>query len=262
MLGKQADRLSKHHILVIMLLMSVILGSCDRPTSQLTPSSSPSLAPESPTPITLKSTSAADRAKASALRQKGLNYRNQKQYQQAIAALQKAVELDPSNLGGRIILGWTFHLAGQETEATQQLKQVLALDPNNVPALNALGIVYLVGGNLTAAVETHEKAILLKPDNEIGYYNLSLAYQRLKRYPEAISKAKRATQLEPNNPHPWIALAIAHWSNNEPSLARAAYRQGIRLNARYRQSRYLKNLKLAGFSPDQIQLTDQVRKSQ
>lgn len=247
---------------VTIALLTLTLGSCDRPVTQPTPSSSPiSPVATTPSPAAPSPPTAADRTAANTLRQTGLDYRKQGRYDEAIAALQKSVELDPSNVSGRVILGWTLHLAGQETDAAQQLKQVLAQQPNDVPALNALGIVYLVSGDLTAAVQTHQKAVVLQPDNEIGYFNLSLAYQRLNRYSDAIANAQRATQLEPENPHPWLALAIAHWGNNETTPAQDAYRQAIRLDARYRDAAILDRLTLAGFSQNQIQLTETIRQS-
>ncbi|NJR40038.1 MAG: tetratricopeptide repeat protein [Leptolyngbyaceae cyanobacterium CSU_1_4] len=243
------------------------LGSCDRsitpssPLSQSSPSL-PSLSPVTATPPpVLSPPSAAERAAANTFRQIGLDYRNQGLYDEAIAALQKSVELDPNELSGRVILGWTLHLAGQETEATHQLKQALAQQPNDVSALNALGIVYLVSGDLNAAVQTHQQAVALQPDNEIGYFNLSLAYHRLNRSADAIANARRATQLEPENPNPWLALAIAHWDNNELTLAQEAYQQAIRQNAQYDSAAILDQLKFSGFSQKQIQLTETIQQS-
>jgi tetratricopeptide (TPR) repeat protein len=247
---------------VAIALLALGLGGCDRPITQPAPASPP-ISPVAATapPSASSPPTAADRAAANIFRQKGLDNRNQGRYDEAIAALQKSVELDPSNLSGRVILGWTLHLAGRETDATQQLKQVLAQQPTDVPTLNALGIVYLVSGDLTAAVQTHQKAVMLQPDNEIGFFNLSLAYHRLKCYPEAIANAQRATQLESENPHPWLALAIAHLSNNEATLAQEAYRQAIRLDARYRNAEILDRLKFAGFNQNQIQLTKIIRQT-
>ena len=195
---------------------------------------------------------------ASQYRAQGLAYREQERYPEAIAALQKAVELDPQNLDGRVNLGWTLHLAGQEDRAATALSQALFRNPLFVSACNALGIVYLVSDDLNAAVMVHTWATLLKPDNEIAYYNLSLARQRLQQYDLAIATAQRAAELEPTNPHPLVALAIAHWGKGDRSAAQQAYRQAIDLDPRYREPAFLTNLQEAGFSPDQIQTAGQV----
>jgi Flp pilus assembly protein TadD len=192
---------------------------------------------------------------ASEYRSLGLSYRALERYADAIAALKKAVELEPQNLSGRVMLGWTQHLAGQEDAAAQSLFQVLCRDPASVPALNALGIVYLVSGKLNAAVAVHAWAAFLEPKNEVAYYNLSLAFERLQVYDSAIMTAKKAATLEPGNPHPLVALAIAYWGSGDRTAAKLAYRQAQNLDIRYGDRSFLAHLKKAGFSPEQINTT-------
>lgn len=194
-------------------------------------------------------------------RQLGLSLRNQEQYPEAIAALKKSVELDPKNLSGRVLLGWTQHKAGKRTDAADTLLQTFYLNPFDVPTLNALGIVYLVDGKLPAAVASHAWAAMLKPDNEIAHYNLSLAFERLGQYEWAIATAKEAAKLEPSNPHPLVALAIAHWDNHERTQAQQVYRQALSLDSRYTDPAFLGYLGEAGFSTDQILKSRQILKS-
>jgi predicted Zn-dependent protease len=78
----------------------------------------------------------------------GLTSRQQEKYPEAIAALQKAVDLEPKNISGRVILGWTQHRAGQEEAATQTLTENFYRQPFDVPNLNALGIVHLSQGKI------------------------------------------------------------------------------------------------------------------
>ena len=60
-------------------------------------------------------------ASGSEYRQLGLSYRQQGRFDDAIAAMRKSVELEPQNTAGRVNLGWTLHLAGQEREAAVSL---------------------------------------------------------------------------------------------------------------------------------------------
>lgn len=197
-------------------------------------------------------------ASASEYLERGLSYRQQERFPEAIAALEKSVELDPKSISSWVVLGWTHHLAGQENAASEALRQAIYRDMSDVPAFNALGIVCLVSGELSSAVTAHSWALILKPDNEIAYYNLSLAYHRLQKYDWAIATANQAARLEPTNPHPSVALAIAHWSKDERALAQQAYRQALKLDPRYGDRAFLTHLKEAGFSPDQIQATEQI----
>ena len=195
---------------------------------------------------------------ASEYRSQGLSYRASERYTEAIAALKKSTLLEPKNLGGRVMLGWTQHLAGQEDAAAQTLIQVLCQDPASVPALNALGIVYLVSSKLNSAVAVHAWAAFLEPKNEVAYYNLSLAFHRLQIYESAILTAKKAATLEPNNPHPLVALALAHWDSGDRTQAKLAYRQAQNLDLRYSSGSFLNHLKKAGFSQAQIETTKQI----
>jgi tetratricopeptide (TPR) repeat protein len=193
-----------------------------------------------------------DSQTAERYRQQGLAYRNAGSLERAIATLKIAAALDPQNLQGQVILGWTQHLAGHRTAAANTLRGVLKQEANLVAALNALGIVYLVDGQLDAAVATHQHAVDLQPDNEIAHYNLSLAYERLGQGDQAITHAQIATELEPANPHPWVALALAHVAQGHGNQAQTAYQQALRLDSRYRSRTYLEHLEKAGFSPGQI----------
>lgn len=195
---------------------------------------------------------------ASKYRELGLLYQQQQRYPEAIATMKQSVELDPQNIIGRVNLGWTQHLAGQEVASADSLLQAAYRDPYSAPTFNALGIVYLVGGDLTSAVAAHSWAAMLKPDNEIAYYNLSLSCHRLKQYAFAAITANLAAQLEPTNPHPFVALAIAHWDGGEKNLSTKAYRSALNLDSRYSDRAFLGHLKKAGFSQSQIQTAEQV----
>ncbi|MBD2318981.1 tetratricopeptide repeat protein [Phormidium tenue] len=206
---------------------------------------------------TLKTTPANKRA-ADEYRQMGLAYRQQERFDEAIAALQKSVTLDPQNLDGRIILGWTQHLAKKHDDAATSLWEAIYLSPTSLQAFNAIGIVYLVRGDLPQSVILHSWAAMLKADNEIAHYNLSLAYQRLQQYDLAIAYAQKAIELEPNNPHPFVAGAIAQWTSGDQTRAKKTFREAIGVDSRYRSPEFLNFLNEAGFSNEQIQTAKQV----
>jgi len=202
--------------------------------------------------------SPADQRAADEYRQLGLSYRKQERFDDAIAALQQSVKLDPQNIDGRIILGWTQHLAKKHDDAATSLWEAIYRSPTSLQAFNAIGIVYLVRGDLPQSVVLHSWAALLKTDNEIAHYNLSLAYQRLQQYDLAIAYAQKAIELEPSNPHPFVALAIAQWTSGDQSRAKKTFRDAIGVDARYRSADFLNFLNEAGFSTEQIQTAKQV----
>jgi Flp pilus assembly protein TadD len=192
------------------------------------------------------------------LRQQGLINRQAERYPEAIADLKQAVELAPADPAGHVLLGWTYHKAGQEERAAQSLQNAVQQDWTHTPAFNALGIVYLVSGDLPATIATHTWAALLKPDNEVAYYNLGLAFQRSGDHEWAAITSQLAADLEPSNPHPLVGLAIADWARGDRQLAQRVYQQALAIDSRYADPEFLNYLDEAGFSPQQIQTAQQV----
>lgn len=200
-----------------------------------------------------------DKTAASIYRQQGLDYREQGNFEDAIATLKQAVAIDPMNSYGYVLLGWTQHLASQGDQAIETLKTALQRDETNIEAMNALGIAYLVQGQLENAVATHTKAVELDEYNEIAHYNLSLAYERLKDYDAAIQHAQRATELEAYNPHTWVALALAEAGGGDMEAAQAAYGRAVFRDSRYRDRTYLDHLTKAGLTMKQVKQVNQIR---
>lgn len=194
------------------------------------------------------------------LRQQGLELRQQERWSESIEVLERSVALAPQDVTGYIILGWTKHLA-RRPDAPISLWQALKLNAWAVEAANALGIVYLVKGELEPAILLHSWAALIKPQNEIAHYNLCLAYHRSGLPDWAISHGERAILLEPYNPHPIVAVALVYWSQGAEEQALKLYRAALALDPGYQTETYLDHLAEAGFSPDQITLTNTIRLS-
>jgi tetratricopeptide (TPR) repeat protein len=234
--------------LLTLIIGAISISSAIAAKPQVNPSNA------SPT----KPSSSVDRRAAEEYRQLGLSYRKQERFDEAIAALQQSVSLDPQNIDGRIILGWTQHLAKKDKAAATSLWEAIYRSPTSLQAFNAIGIVYLVRGDLPQSVILHSWAAMLKNDNEIAHYNLSLAYQRLQQYDLAIAYAQKAIELEPSNPHPFVALAIAQWTSGDRAGAKKIFRDAIGVDDRYRNPDFLNFLNEAGFNTDQIQTAKQV----
>ncbi|MGA1357276.1 MAG: tetratricopeptide repeat protein [Prochlorothrix sp.] len=197
-------------------------------------------------------------ASGAAYRLEGLALRQQGDLAGAIGQFRRAVEQEPQNLDGQVLLGWTLHLAGEGTAAAQVLEGALHQDPVHVPSLNALGIVYLVQGRLWRSVVTHGQGVVLDPGNEVAFYNLSLAFERLGLGEWAVGAAEAAIDREPYNPHPYVALALAQWGRGDRSGALAAYGEALGLDGRYGDRVFLDHLREAGFSADQVLKTEEI----
>lgn len=88
----------------------------------------------------------------------GHTYAANKQFAEAIAAAQKAVELSERAPGALGMLGLSYGLAGKKTEATQILNELLELNKNRYVTPAALANVYLGLGDKDNAFVWLEKA--------------------------------------------------------------------------------------------------------
>jgi tetratricopeptide (TPR) repeat protein len=70
---------------------------------------------------------------------------------QLIAALQRAIALNPKDAESRVCLGQAYLAADQVDEAAVELEKAIELDPKNPTALYQLGIAYRKQGKTEAA---------------------------------------------------------------------------------------------------------------
>jgi tetratricopeptide (TPR) repeat protein len=70
---------------------------------------------------------------------------------EVIAALKRALELNPSDSRARVMLGQEYLASGEAAAGVAQLERALKLDPNNATALYQLGIQYRRQGRTAEA---------------------------------------------------------------------------------------------------------------
>jgi tetratricopeptide (TPR) repeat protein len=167
----------------------------------------------------------------------GLALIGDRRYEESIAALTVATDLDPSHLQGIVALGDAYlkhgdlaeaHAAyfralklrpeyppaidglarieesqADDEEAISTYLRAIASDKGYAPAYTHLGDLYLRSNRFEEAVRLLEEAVSIRPDYAPGLNRLALAYGRLGLDNEAISTIQKAMQITPNDPrHP------------------------------------------------------------
>jgi superkiller protein 3 len=84
---------------------------------------------------------------------------------------------------------------GKKDEAIAALQRAIELDPKNFEAHWALGRALLLSQRVTEAVENLKSAVLLAPYRSDAHYQLGLALQRLGRTEEAAREFAIVDQL-------------------------------------------------------------------
>jgi tetratricopeptide (TPR) repeat protein len=150
------------------------------------------------------------------------------QKEEAIAAYNKAIEVNPYYWGHHIVLGNAYFSIGKTEEALAEFKRVTELDPENVRGWDNLGNALQRLGRVEEALPAYQKSIVLEPTWS-AYSNLGNAYFMLKRYNEAIPAFEKATELGPNQELAMGNLADAYRASGQRDKAMATYDKAIAL---------------------------------
>jgi TolB-like protein/DNA-binding winged helix-turn-helix (wHTH) protein len=99
-------------------------------------------------------------------------------FDEAIAQINLARQLDPLSLIINDVVGWIHALARRNDRAIEEFRKALDLDPNFYPVRYDLGITYAGIGKHAEAVEQLEAARALSGDTERTLSGLAYAYAR------------------------------------------------------------------------------------
>jgi TolB-like protein/DNA-binding winged helix-turn-helix (wHTH) protein/Flp pilus assembly protein TadD len=99
-------------------------------------------------------------------------------FDEAIAQINLARQLDPLSLIINDVVGWIYALARRDARAIEEFRKALDLDPNFYPVRYDLGITYAEIGKNAEAVEQLEAARSLSGDTERTLSGLAYAYAR------------------------------------------------------------------------------------
>jgi protein O-GlcNAc transferase len=118
--------------------------------------------------------------------------------EEAIAAYQQAIALQPQNPAYHSNLGNVLRDNRQLGAAIAACRRALALDPNHAAAYSNLGNALRDSGKFDEAIAAYRRAVALKPDFAEALSNLANTCKDQGRLDEAIDSFRRALALRPN----------------------------------------------------------------
>jgi len=141
-------------------------------------------------------------------------------YEEALAAYQRAIDLDPKLANPHNGLGTVYYSLGSYEEALAAYQRAIDLDPKSAYAHNGLGNVYRDLGRHDEALAAYRRAIELDPKYALPHNGLGNVYRDLGRYEEALAAYQRAIELDSKlvYPHYNLARLEARWGNKETAL--------------------------------------------
>ena len=131
-----------------------------------------------------------------------------------IAALRRAVVLDPLNRNGRFTLGRNLYLGRQYKEAIAAYEDTLALDPEDAAAPANRGLAYYAQGDLERARVSCES----KPDYWGSQQCLAVTYDKLGRHADAEGMLAKIRASAGETAAYQYATIYAQWGDGTQAL--------------------------------------------
>lgn len=124
-------------------------------------------------------------------------YYAQGRFNEAIAACQEAIKMQPDWAAAYVTMGNVHQAQTQVEKAVRSYQQALELNPNLAQAHANLGSMFYLQGKIKEAIDSYRQAVVLKPDLAAVYWNLAKALKQVGQNAEAIKAEQQALQLNP-----------------------------------------------------------------
>jgi tetratricopeptide (TPR) repeat protein len=174
-----------------------------------------------------------DHLGASTYIEKGWSLISLGDYQGAIQAMGKALELSPDDPQAQSQLGWAQMLRGDYDDALGTFQLVLMKEPANSLARINVGYICLKKRIFGEAIEHLSKTIRLDNDKKAtlyAHYYLGLVYFEREMYEDAQNFFQKTLVLGPNLIEAYYELGRAQWYADDRDAARETWAKGHEAN--------------------------------
>lgn len=152
----------------------------------------------------------------------GTPTRDGKRLAEAVAALQRAAELEPGDAETRFWLGQAHAFAGEKELALEQYTVAIELAPDHGMAHTRTGIVLGELGRAPEALEVLRRAVELQPADAATWFQYGLQLEQTGDTAGALAAYQRSVELDWSVPGTYARLASALRIAGDPEGAKAA----------------------------------------
>ena len=167
---------------------------------------------------------------------------NNKEYEKALEAYAKALELDPEYVYAYNGRGNAYQALGEYEKAVSDYDRALELDPEYVNAYNGRGNTYKALGEYEKAVSDYDRALELDPEYVYAYNGRGNTYKALGEYEKAMSDYDRALELDPEYVYAYNGRGNAYKELGEYEKAVSDYDKALGLDPKYVTGYYNRGL--------------------
>jgi len=148
----------------------------------------------------------------------------------ALAALQRAVAIDPNNAKAHQAIATVYERLGRLDDAEASFQKAIAFDPENITILDSYANFLFRQSRFEDAARQWQTVIRIAPDNFAALVNLGSALSETGRIAEAITVYQRAIELRPSY-MAYSNLGTAYARAERYDEAEEAYRQALEIDA-------------------------------
>lgn len=159
-------------------------------------------------------------------------------YQSAIKALQEATTLLPNNAQAWNHLGLAYHWQRQYNQAVQAYRKALDLNYELAPARFNLGSLLLEINQPKLAVNEFDTYTLLRKEEPEGWFRRGMAEWRARQWDEAYESFQKSLTLNPAQPVVWNSIGVIELYRKNPSGADQAFREALKHQPDYAPAIY------------------------
>jgi tetratricopeptide (TPR) repeat protein len=153
-----------------------------------------------------------------------------KRYEEALAAYDQAIRLDPNDALTYRRKGNALYGLKRYEEALAAYEQAIHLDPNLAATYYNKGIALRNLKRYEEALTALEQAIHLDPSDAHAYDNKGSALHHLKRYQEALFAYEQAIHLDPDNVDAYYGKGFTLEALGKKQEAQQAYERARQFN--------------------------------
>ncbi|MEG4351972.1 tetratricopeptide repeat protein [Microcoleus sp. LAD1_D3] len=151
----------------------------------------------------------------------------------AIAAFEKALEINPEDYDAWNGRGITLNGLGRNSEAIIALEKALEINPNFHIAWNNLGLTLNDLGRQSEALTAFETALKIDPKFQMAWNGLGNVLRDLGRQSEALTAFETALEIDPKFHFAWNGLGVTLNDLGHQSEALAAFETALEIDPKF-----------------------------
>ena len=145
--------------------------------------------------------------------------------------IRQALSLDGANSDAMALSAVIAVVQNQKQEALAAAQEAVRLDPKSATALIALSYAYQAVYDLPQALKVAQEAVTQDPENAIAWARLAELRLSTGELDQGVRDARRSTELNPDLAHAHTILGFAYLTQIKTQKAREAFNKAIALDS-------------------------------